>query len=97
MKILVTLTVAIAALCGHANASECEYRTNELDPFTQQKLATTRWSPLKSTLSSIVNQTIGNNSEIYVSAIRVGEQKYLAVQLKLSDTTMHKPTNRDIT
>jgi hypothetical protein len=76
--------------------SECEYTINEVDPFTGELMVTTEWEPLKSGFSAAVGHALGALSDISAAAIREGEQDYLALKLKLSDTTAFRPSDDDL-
>ena len=100
MKTLIALTIAAvisAVACpASARAEECKYMRDGIDPFSNEKRVTTKWSPLTGWLSDVINQSLNKNSEISVLAIVRGEQKLLAMQLKLSDTTKYEPTHSEI-
>ena len=96
MKILVTFLVVAAFFPDISVGQECEYKINEPDPFTNATHIETRWIKLTGWFGDVVRQTIGRNSEISVAAILEGEHRYIAMQLKLSDTTMFKPTHADV-
>lgn len=96
MKMLVTLLVVAAFFPGISVGQQCEYKVNRPDPFTNATHVETSWAKLTGWFGDLVGQTIGRNSEISVSAVQEGDRQYLAMQLKLSDTTMFKPTHEDV-
>ena len=96
MKMLVTILVVTTFFPGISVGQECEYKVNVPDPFTNAAHIETKWVKLTGWFGDVVRQTIGRNSEISVSAIQEGEHRYLAMQLKLSDTTIFKPTHADV-
>jgi len=100
LKTLIALTIAavLSAVAYPASAEdvECKYMRDGIDPFTNEKRVTTKWSPLTGWLSDVINQSMDKNSEISVVAIVRGEQTLIAMQLKLSDTTKYEPTHKDI-
>lgn len=77
-------------------ASECKFTINEVDPFTGELMVTTKWAALRSGMSEIVGQAFGDLSDISAAAVREGEQDYLALKLKLSDTTGSRPSDDDL-
>ena len=79
-----------------AAAPECKFTINEIDPFTNDLMITTEWEQLKSGLSEAVGLAFGDLSDISAAAIREGEQDYLALKLKLSDTTATRPSDDDL-
>jgi hypothetical protein len=97
-NLILLLTTASILLAGPvtANASECKFVINEVDPFTGKLMVTTAWEPLKSGMSEIVGQAFGDLSDISAAAVREGEQDYLALKLKLSDTTGSRPSDDDL-
>lgn len=100
VKTLIALAAAavISAVAypASARAEECKYIRDGFDPFSNEKRVTTKWSPLTGWLSDVINQSNNKNSEIRVLAIVRGEQKLIAMQLKLSDTTKYEPTHSEI-
>jgi len=100
LKTFIALTIAavisVVAYPARAGDEECKYMRDGTDPFTQEKRMTTRWRPLTGWLSDVINQSNNKNAEISVLAIVRGEQKLIAMQLKLSDTTEFEPTHSDI-
>ncbi len=100
LKTLIALTIAavISAVAYPAGAEveECKYMRDGFDPFSNEKRMTTRWNPLTGWLSDVINQSNDKNAEINVLAIVRGQQKLIAMQLKLSDTTKIEPTHSEI-
>lgn len=97
MRILLLAIASMLLVSPVARAvSECGYTINEVDPFTGEFMVTTDWEPLKSGFSEAVGHALGALSDISVAAIREGEQDYLALKLKLSDTTAFRPSDDDL-
>lgn len=79
-----------------AATPECKFTINEIDPFTKELMVMTEWEQLKSGLSEAIGLAYGDLSDISAAAIREGEQDYLALKLKLSDTTGTRPSDDDL-
>lgn len=93
---LVATAMAVMAASGVTNAADCDYRKNEIDLFTKEKLVTTDSVDMTSWISASFNQIIGNRHEMTVRAIGVGEQNSISVGVKLSDTTQYAPNEEDL-
>jgi len=94
--LLVATAISMIAAGSVANAADCDYRKNEIDLFTKEKLVTTDSVDMTSWISASFNQFIGNRHEMAVRAIGVGEQNFISVGVKLSDTTQYAPDEEDL-
>lgn len=74
-----------------ANAASCKYTVNETDLFTKQRLVTTEWY-------RILNPFVGaaKNSTIYVAAVREGDQKFIAIRIKISMISNTMLSNQEL-
>ena len=98
MKHLVLAVIAVSMLAtgSTANAAGCKYKQNETDLFTKQKMVRTDWVDMTSWISGSFNQAIGNRHEISIAATGEGDQNFIAVNIKLSDTTRYAPDEADM-
>lgn len=94
--LLVATAILMMAAGSVANAADCDYRKNEIDLFTKEKLVTTDSVDMTSRISALFGQIIGNRHEMTVRAIGVGEQNSISVGVKLSDTTQYAPDEEDL-
>lgn len=96
MKHFVLTAIAMLAAGSMANAADCKYKQNETDLFTKQKMVRTDWVDMTSWISGTFNKTIGNRHEISIAASSEGVQDFVAINIKLSDTTQYAPDEEDI-
>jgi hypothetical protein len=94
--LLVATSISMMAAGSVANAADCDYRKNEIDLFTKEKLVTTDSVDMTSWISASFKQIISNRHEMSVRAIGIGEQNSISVGVKLSDTTQHAPNEQDL-
>lgn len=94
---LLLATVAMSPISATASAAaDCKFAVNEIDPFTREQMVTTEWVSLKSGLSEALGHAVGTLRNVSAAAIREGERDYLALKLKLSDTTMYRPSDEEL-
>jgi len=98
MKRLVSIATFISMIMtgSMANAAGCEYKQNEIDLFTKEKLVRTDWFDMTSWISGSFNAAIGNRHEISIAAAGEGRQNFVLVNIKLSDTTRYAPDEADM-
>jgi len=98
MKHLILVATAISMFLAvpTADAAGCKYKQNETDLFTKQKMVKTEWVDMTSWISGSFNAAIGNRHEISIAATGEGNQNFIAVNVKLSDTTQYAPDEEDM-
>ncbi len=94
--ILAWTAVSIMASAPAANAGECRYETDEIDSFTKEQLFATKALRLMSWFKVVLDKSKGHNSTIRVSAIREGEQTFLALEVRLRKTSAEEPSGEDL-
>ena len=73
--LLVATSISMMAAGSVPNAAECDYRNNEIDLFTKEKLVTRDSVDMTSWISASFKQIIGNRHEMSVRAIGIGGAK----------------------
>jgi hypothetical protein len=74
-----------------ANASDCRYETNEVDLFTQERLVSTRADEFTEWMDDDVIEP-----RAWVSAVREGEQDFLAISLEIVELIGYEPTDAEL-
>ena len=73
------------AFGADANAASCEYKQNEVDDFTGERLVKSDWEKMTGWASSQFKRTVGARKDIEVGADWNGSQFLLKFRLKMSD------------
>ena len=85
-RLIITIITSYLKAGSAANAASCKYTVNETDLFTKQRLVTTEWHKVVNAFAAEAK-----NSHIYVAAVREGDQRFIAVRIKvfmISDTML---------
>jgi len=77
-RLIIAIITSYLMAGSAANSASCKYTVNETDLFTKQRLVTTEWYKL---LNPFVAEA--KNSTIYVAAVREGDQRFIAVRIKV--------------
>jgi len=98
MRKLVTAAATVTLLLsgGSAIAAGCVYKQKEIDVFTKERMVRTDWDALHGSASRFFGQMIGSLSVLDVAATREGDRRFLDFKVKLSDTTMYTPKDKEL-
>ena len=88
--------LALLAASASADAANCKFKKNEIDPFDKIRIMRTGWVPLQSSASRHFGELIGALSNIEVAGVREGDRLYLRFKVRLNDATQRAPMDRQL-
>ena len=80
------IAISLVFRCAAANAADCKFETDTINPMTNEKVQWTKWSHFK----------LFNTANGYLAGVIDGDRKYLAIQLVTYEWRPDRPSKEDL-